>query len=121
MRLSPVGLRPVEADLVPQQQLRQPMPGTHQIPAQILAGANEVTQRLFLDARDRHPVQFAGRQQPDQPLGVAAIGLDAITRPARNQAGRTDQTVDTDRFQLAREPSLPSSDETVLVRELLNL
>ena len=36
--------------------------------------------------RDRHAVQLAGRQQPHQPLGVAAIGLDAI---ARRRAGST--------------------------------
>jgi hypothetical protein len=110
MRLGPVGLRPVEADLVTQQQLRQPMPRAHQIATQVLPRAHEVAQRLFLDARDRHPVQFAGGEQPDQALGVAAIGLHAITRPARNQPRRAHQTVNTDRLKLAREhePGRPS-------------
>ena len=48
-------------------------------------------------------MQLTGRQQPDQARGVAAVGLDAITRPARNQPWRTHQTVNADRLQPARE------------------
>ena len=93
MRLGPVGLRPVEADLVTQQQLRQPMARAHQIAAQILARTHQVAQRLLLDARHRDAMQLTGGEQPHQPLGVATIGLDAIARPARDQPRRADQTV----------------------------
>ena len=75
MRLGPVRLRALKADLVTQQQLREAMPRAHQIPAQILPRAHQVTQRFLLDARDRHPVQLAGREQPDQALSVTTIGV----------------------------------------------
>ena len=103
MRLRPVGLRAVEADLVAQQQLREPMPRAHQIAAQILPRADQVTQRFRLDARHRDAMQLPRRQQPHQPLGVTPIGLDPITRRPRNQPRRADQTIDTDRLQPARE------------------
>ena len=48
-------------------------------------------------------MQLTGREQPHQALGVAAIGLYPIARPARNQPRRADQTVNADRDQLARE------------------
>jgi len=103
MGLGPVGLRPLEADLAAQQQLRQPMPGAHQIAAQILTRTDEVAQRLLLDARDRHPMQLPGRQQPHQALGIATVGLDAVTGPARDQPRRADHAIDPGRRQAPRQ------------------
>ena len=111
MRLGPVGLRPVEADLVAQQQLRQPMTGAHEIAAQILPRTHQIAQRLFLDAGTATAMQLTRGQQPHQALGVAAIGLDAIARPARNQPRRADQTVDAYRrsFRASTKPVGPAS------------
>jgi hypothetical protein len=64
-----------------QQQLGQPVPRPHQVAAQVLARADEIAQRLFLDAGDRHPVQLAGREQPHQTLGVATVGLTRSLGP----------------------------------------
>jgi hypothetical protein len=38
-------------------------------------------------------MQLAGHQQPNQPLGVALIGLDPIARATRDQPRRAHQTV----------------------------
>jgi hypothetical protein len=103
MRLRPVALGAIEADVVAQQQLGQPVAGAHQIAAQVLTRADQVAQRLFLDGRDRDRVQLARDQQPHQPLGVALVGLDAIARSARHQPRRAHQTLDPCRRQPSRE------------------
>jgi len=66
---------------------------THQIPAQVLARADQVAQALRLDGRDGDAVKLTGDQQPHQSLGISLIGLHAIRRPPRNQPRRTHQTV----------------------------
>ena len=47
-------------------------------------------------------MQFAGRQQPDQALGVALIGLDAVARATRHQPRRAHDTVDARLLQAPR-------------------
>lgn len=85
------------------------MSGAHEIPAQILARADQVAQALRLDGRHRDAVKLAGDQQAHQPLRVALIGLHAIRRPAGDQPRRAHQTVHTGSLQPAgeREPGRP--------------
>jgi hypothetical protein len=104
--MRPVGLRTVEANLVTQQQLGQPMARPHQIATQILARADQIPQPLLLDRRDHDPVQLTGRQQPHETLSIATIGLDPITRPPRDQPRRAHQTAHTNRPQPARQHEL---------------
>ena len=56
---------------------------------QIVATAHEVTQALLRRRRRIHELQCPGAVQHQQPLGVAAIGLYARARCARNHAGAT--------------------------------
>ena len=103
-----MALRPrrpvVEADAVAQQQLREPVPAAHQVLADRLTRAHEVAQRLLLGPRHADRVQLAGQQQPDQQLGVAAIGLDAVARSARDLARRRDHALHAAPLELARQP-----------------
>jgi hypothetical protein len=67
----------VLADVVAQQQLAHPVACAHQIAADVLPRADEIPERLLLAAGDANRVQPVDHQQPQQPLGVALIGLDA--------------------------------------------
>ena len=80
------------------------MAGAHQVHADRLASAHEVTQGLLLGARDAHRVQLAREQQADQQLGVAAVGLDALPGGARDLARRRDHARHAAAFELARQP-----------------
>ena len=51
-------------DVVAQQQLAQPVPGAHQIPAQRLPGTDEIAQRLLLPDPGPGPRAAPGQQQP---------------------------------------------------------
>jgi hypothetical protein len=95
--------RPVlEAHVVAQQQLRQAVTAAHQIDADSLARTDEVTQRFFLGARDTHRMQLARQQQPDEMLGVTAIGLHLIAGRTRDLARCRDDAVDLTTRELAR-------------------
>jgi hypothetical protein len=63
---------------MPQQQLREPMPATHQIHAHLLTSRNQIPQRLLLRAGHPVGVQLPREQHPDQELRVAAIGLHPV-------------------------------------------
>jgi hypothetical protein len=96
--------RPVlVADVVSQQQLAQPVPGAHQVDADVLARPDEVAQRLLLAARHAHRVQTVDHQQPHQPLGVAAVGLDAVLGGPLDLPGRRNDAVDPVRRQRPRQ------------------
>jgi hypothetical protein len=88
----------VEADPVAQKQLAQPVPAAHQIHAHRLACAHEVAQRLL--PGPRHP----DRVQPDQVLGVAAVGLDPLPGRARDLARRRHHALHAAPGKLARQP-----------------
>ncbi|MGI8729040.1 MAG: hypothetical protein ACR2LK_03470 [Solirubrobacteraceae bacterium] len=49
---------------------------------------DEVAQRLLLAPEDTDGVQPVNHQQPHQPLGVAAVPLDAILRRTLDLAWR---------------------------------
>lgn len=87
-----------------QQQLPDPMPRAHQIPAQVLAGTNQVAQRLELQGRDLHRPQLPRRVQPGELQRIARVGLGVIARLARNRAGRTDHHLHPGGARRPREP-----------------
>jgi len=96
--------RPViEAMAVAQQQLAQPVTLAHQIDADRFSGADEIAQRLLLVAGHADRLQLAGQQQPDEVLGVAAVGLHAVPRRARDLARRRDHAVHAAPGELARQ------------------
>ena len=76
--LRPCLAGPVEDQAAAQQELRDAMPGAHQIAAAVLATADRVAELLELERRDRDQFQFAGAQQPGELDRVAPIGLDAL-------------------------------------------
>src|SRR5205085_98753 len=65
---------------VPEQQLREPMPGPHQITASVLTSAHEITRGLLLRLGHTYRGYLTQPQQPRQPLGVPTVGLDPISR-----------------------------------------
>ena len=90
----PAAARPGEVALAAQQERRQPMPGAHQVRAQVLAAADQVTQLLLLLAGDPHQPQIAGREQPRQADRVALVGLDPVARAALDVSRRADRHLD---------------------------
>ena len=64
---------------MPQQQFGQPVPGTHQIPAAVLADTNQVPRGLLPWRRNGHRMNLADAQQPSQIHGVFRVGLDPVT------------------------------------------
>ena len=93
----PMLTRPRPDQPVAQQQLADPMAGTHQIAAEILTSAHQVTQRLKLNSRHRNWAQLAGRVQPRELERIACVGLDPVTRLARDRTRCADHQLDTSR------------------------
>lgn len=54
--------------------------------------------------RHAHRMQLAGEQQAHQVLGVAAVGLDLLGRPARDLARRRDHALDPRTVERAGKP-----------------
>ena len=79
------------------------MAGAHQIAADILARADEVTQRLLFTARDSHGVQPPDHQQSQQTLGVTPVGLDAVLRRTLDLARRRHDAPHADSLQRTRQ------------------
>ena len=52
--------------------------------AHLLAGANQIAHGFIGGLRDRDGGEFAGAVEPGELVGIAAIGLDAVTRLAWN-------------------------------------
>jgi hypothetical protein len=94
----------VKPDPVPQQQLRESVPATHQIDPDLLTGADQVPQRFLLIARHPHRVQLPREQQPHDQLRVAAIGLHPVPRRPRNLRRCRHDTLDPTLRELASEP-----------------
>src|SRR3954447_23484882 len=102
-----VGERPgprVVDDPVPEQQLREPVASTHQLTTHVLAGTHEIARRLFVRLRHPHRNKLTQTQQPRQPLGITAIGLDPIRPRARDPRRRRDRARDPGRRTGTREP-----------------
>ncbi len=94
----------IEPDPVAQKELREAVTAAHQIDPYLFPGTDQVPQRFLL--RPRHPdrMKLPREQQPDDQLRVAAIGLHAIPRRARDLRRRRDDTLHAPLDQLAREP-----------------
>jgi len=73
---------------VQEQQLRNAVPAAHQVGADLLAGAAEVTSRLEVGARHADELQLTCKQEAGEQLGVLTIGLDPIARRPRRLARR---------------------------------
>jgi hypothetical protein len=67
-----------------QQELRQAMPGAHQISAHIVDTAHHVTEALIRFARHEREPKLTGGEEPHQPLGVAPVGLHPVARCSRD-------------------------------------
>ena len=68
---------------VAQEQLREPVPGPHQIAAGVLARADQITRGLLFRPGHPHRGDLTQPKQPRQPLGVTPIGLDPVGRRPR--------------------------------------
>jgi hypothetical protein len=82
------------------------MPAAHQIDPDLLARPGQIPGRLERRRRDRDRRQRAGHQLPQQQIGVAAVGLVAISRRARGLRRSDHLTVDPrhDRRPVQAEP-----------------
>jgi hypothetical protein len=87
-----------------QDELPQPVTGTHAVKPRVLAAAHEISQRLKLLRRHRDRGQQPARVQRGQPPRVALVGLDPIAGPRRNQARRDDLAVNTARDNVTMQP-----------------
>ncbi len=102
-----MGLCPVvavKALVVTEQQLGKAVARAHQVPADVLAGADQVPAGLLVHRGNPDRRELAGHQQPDQQLGVAAIGLDPVGRRAGDLARCCDQAADAGGLERPRQP-----------------
>jgi hypothetical protein len=102
MALGPVVA--LEAQVVAQQELGNPMAGPHKVTADVLAGADQVAHRLLGGSRDADGMQAADHQQPHEPLGIAAVGLDPVLGRALDLSRGRHRAFDTPRRQLPSQP-----------------
>jgi hypothetical protein len=65
---------------MPEQQLREPVTGPHQITAGILTRPHQITRRLLLRPGHTYRGDLTEPKQPRQPLGVPSICLDPVGR-----------------------------------------
>ena len=89
---------------VAKQQLREPMPRPHQLATRVLASADQIACRLLVRLRHPHRHQLAQPQQPRQPLGIATIRLDPVSRRTRDLRRRRNHAHDPRRRTGTREP-----------------
>ena len=75
-----------------EKQLREPVAGPHQIAAGVLAGADEIARGLFFRPGHPHRRDLAESEQPRQPLGVSAVGLDPVGSRSDLRRRRDDAT-----------------------------
>ena len=92
----------VELNAVAQQQLREPVPGAHQIQPQRFPRAHEITQRFLLRARHADLVKLSREQQPGDVLSVARVGLHAVPTSAWDLRRCRDHALDPTLRELAR-------------------
>ena len=100
----PVVAGAVVADVVAQQELPEPVPGAHQITADVLARANHVAQRLLLAARNTDWVQSRRSSKGARVARRRAVGLDLVLRGTLDLSRRRDHAVDPGRRERAGEP-----------------
>jgi hypothetical protein len=105
------GTAAVVDDPVPQQQFRQPMPGSHQIAAAVLAGADQVAGGFLVNGGDRHRADLIQPQQPGEVDCVLGVGLHPVTGGPLQLARRRHRVPDPRRGQrpVQAEPVGPAS------------
>ena len=77
------------------------MSRAHQIAAHVLAGTHQVAQRLLVDVGTRTGCNPPIMSKPQQPLGVAPVGLDPVAGRALDLPAPR-HTADTRRLQRLR-------------------
>ena len=77
---------------VAQEKFRQTVPRAEEIGANVFATAQEIARGFFLLGGDVNRGERAGPIEGGELGRIAAIGFDAVARPARNQGGRDDVT-----------------------------
>jgi hypothetical protein len=98
-----VALRPSVArqrvvELAPEQELGDPRSAAHQVDAQVLARAHEISQLLLGRLGHAHEAQLSREQQSCQPDRVTLVGLDPVDRRADDVAGGADDDVEPSRL-----------------------
>jgi hypothetical protein len=88
---------------VAEAELRESVPVPHAVEAGVLTGANEIARRLELGIGHPDRLEQPAGVQVGELAGVAAVGLDPIARPLRDETGRDDRTGDPAFDQVAVE------------------
>lgn len=88
-----------------QEELRDPVPGPHEIRADVLAGTHQITRRFIRVARDPHGCYLSQQGQPGQMLGIAGISLDPVARGPLQLGRCGDQALDTGGSQSLANPN----------------
>jgi hypothetical protein len=89
------------AAAVPQQHLREPMPCRHPLQTRVLTRPDQIASRLQLRRRNIDRLEQPARTQPRELTRVAAVGLDPIIRPRRQQPRRHHLANDSPPHQIA--------------------
>src|SRR5664280_1611219 len=82
-------------DILPEQKHFELLAGAMLLLLHLVTGANEIAHRFILRIGDIDAGEFARAIKPRQLIGIAAIGLHAVTGLARNFGWRHDNTLDT--------------------------
>jgi hypothetical protein len=88
---------------VPQQKHFQLLAGAMLGRTHLVAGAQEVAQRLILRLGHMDAGEFARAQQPGQLIGIAPVRLDPVARRPRHARGTDDEALVPQPAQKARE------------------
>src|SRR6266498_4782996 len=103
MLIAPVGA-PGIADVVAQQQRLETEAGVVEIPEGVFAGPREIADRLVGDLGHVDGGEIPGAGEASQGQGIALVGLDAVTRLARDQRGGDDEARQPFAGQVAVQP-----------------
>jgi hypothetical protein len=80
-----------------QQQLADPVARGHQVAAQVLARADQIAQRLEFGLGNHDGPKLPRGVQPGELERIAGVGLDAVTRLARDRARSAHHHLDAGR------------------------
>lgn len=79
-------------DPVPQQQLAQPVPGTHQITPAVFPSPHQIADGLLIGRGNGDRGDLVQPQQPGQMHGISRVGLHPIPERTLQLRGRCDRT-----------------------------
>src|SRR5688572_2113357 len=92
MPFGPRLLRGGEAAAVAEQKVGEPMPRAEQVGANVFPAAQEIADGLFELRRNVDRGERVGAIEDGELAGIAPVGFDAISWPARNEGGGDDVT-----------------------------